>query len=49
VYSWYDQDVLNPGEYAARWDQTGLPNGFYTVELRSGKRTRTQKAVKTGD
>jgi len=49
VYSWYDQDVLNSGEYAARWDQTGLPNGFYTVELRSGKRTRTQKVVKTGD
>lgn len=49
VYSWYERETLQPGEYTARWDQTGLPNGFYTLELRSGKRTRTQKVVKTGD
>lgn len=49
VHSWYERETLQPGEYTARWDQTGLPNGFYTVELRSGKRMRTQKVVKAGD
>lgn len=49
VHAWYNRETLTPGEYAVRWDQTGLPNGLYTVELRNGKQHWVQKVVKTGD
>ena len=49
VYTWYEQENLPAGEHSVRWDNTRLPNGFYTVELSTGKRHWSQKLVKVGD
>ncbi|MBL7774536.1 MAG: M4 family metallopeptidase, partial [Saprospiraceae bacterium] len=49
VYNWYNQETLPPGEHSLLYAHTGLPNGLYTVEFRSGEAYWSKKLVKVGD
>lgn len=49
VYSWYNQEVLPVGEHTVLYTHTGLPNGLYTVEFRSGGKFWSKKLMKVGD
>ncbi|MCB9315343.1 MAG: M4 family metallopeptidase [Lewinellaceae bacterium] len=49
VYTWYDKETLPQGDYSVLYAHTGLPNGLYTLEMRSVGKYWSRKLVKVGD
>lgn len=49
VKTWYENETLLQGEHSILYQQSGLPNGLYTLELRSAGKYASRKMVKVGD